>query len=83
MYIVNFLYLLGNHSTYIIINNIKDIQICIFVFMQGGPHNHTIAALAVCLHHAQSPEFMAYQSQVLYLFFPSRLVYSFFIFGAP
>lgn len=33
-------------------------------FLQGGPHNHTIAALAVCLKHAQSPEFKAYQSQV-------------------
>lgn len=34
--------------------------------MQGGPHNHTIGGLAVCLKHAQSPEFKAYQTQVLH-----------------
>lgn len=37
----------------------------VFPGLQGGPHNHTIAALAVCLKHAQSPEFKAYQSQVI------------------
>ena len=31
---------------------------------QGGPHNHTIAALAVALKQAASPEFKAYQQQV-------------------
>ncbi|KAF9594787.1 hypothetical protein IFM89_034770 [Coptis chinensis] len=31
----------------------------------GGPHNHTIGGLAVCLKHAQSPEFRAYQNQVV------------------
>lgn len=36
--------------------------------MQGGPHNHTIGGLAVCLKHAQSPEFKAYQNQVLQLY---------------
>ncbi|KAJ6382751.1 hypothetical protein OIU77_031222 [Salix suchowensis] len=33
--------------------------------LQGGPHNHTIGGLAVCLKHAQSPEFKAYQKQVI------------------
>ena len=36
--------------------------------MQGGPHNHTIGGLAVCLKHAQSPEFKVYQNQVLQLY---------------
>lgn len=31
---------------------------------QGGPHNHQIAALAVALKHAKTPEFKAYQIQV-------------------
>lgn len=35
------------------------------IYMQGGPHNHTIGGLAVCLKHAQSPEFKAYQNKVL------------------
>lgn len=37
----------------------------VFPGHQGGPHNHTIAALAVALKQAQTPEFKAYQSQVL------------------
>lgn len=37
----------------------------VFPGLQGGPHNHTIGALAVCLQHAQSPEFKAYQKQVI------------------
>ena len=32
---------------------------------QGGPHNHTITALAVALKQAQSDEFRQYQSQVI------------------
>jgi glycine hydroxymethyltransferase len=35
-----------------------------FVLFQGGPHNHQIAALAVALKHATTPEFKAYQIQV-------------------
>lgn len=35
-------------------------------FSQGGPHNHTIGGLAVCLKYAQTPEFKAYQKQVLF-----------------
>ncbi|KAI3687846.1 hypothetical protein L1987_81549 [Smallanthus sonchifolius] len=37
----------------------------VFPGLQGGPHNHTIGGLAVCLKHAQSPEFKTYQNQVV------------------
>ena len=35
-----------------------------FFFVQGGPHNHTIGGLAVCLKLAAAPEFKVYQQQV-------------------
>ncbi|KAI5921020.1 serine hydroxymethyltransferase [Camillea tinctor] len=37
----------------------------VFPGHQGGPHNHTITALSVALKQAQTPEFRAYQEQVL------------------
>ncbi|CAI9088329.1 OLC1v1022634C1 [Oldenlandia corymbosa var. corymbosa] len=37
----------------------------VFPGLQGGPHNHTIAGLAVSLKLAQSPEFKTYQKQVV------------------
>ncbi|KAG8465804.1 hypothetical protein KFE25_005374 [Diacronema lutheri] len=37
----------------------------VFPGHQGGPHNHTITALAVALKQAASPEFKAYQHDVL------------------
>ncbi|KAL2237076.1 UNVERIFIED_CONTAM: Serine hydroxymethyltransferase 3, chloroplastic [Sesamum indicum] len=37
----------------------------VFPGLQGGPHNHTIGGLAVCLKHAKSPEFKAYQKKVV------------------
>merc|ERR1719258_54281 len=37
----------------------------VFPGLQGGPHNHTITALAVALKMAQSTEFKAYQEQVM------------------
>lgn len=37
----------------------------VFPGLQGGPHNHTIGGLAVCLKYAQCPEFKAYQNQVV------------------
>ncbi|KAI9504911.1 Serine hydroxymethyltransferase, cytosolic [Coemansia spiralis] len=43
----------------------KPINQSVFPGHQGGPHNHTIAALAVALKQAQSPEFVEYQRQVL------------------
>ncbi len=40
------------------------INFAVFPALQGGPHNHQIAALAVALKHATTPEFKAYQQQV-------------------
>ncbi|KAK4279884.1 hypothetical protein QN277_011588 [Acacia crassicarpa] len=37
----------------------------VFPGLQGGPHNHTIGGLAVCLKYAQAPEFKVYQDQVV------------------
>ena len=37
----------------------------VFPGHQGGPHNHTITALAVALHQAQQPSFRDYQQAVL------------------
>lgn len=41
------------------------INSAVFPGLQGGPHNHTIAALAVALKQAQDPSFVDYQKQVL------------------
>ncbi|KAK3179974.1 Serine hydroxymethyltransferase, cytosolic [Lecanicillium sp. MT-2017a] len=41
------------------------INFSVFPGHQGGPHNHTITALAVALQQAQTPEFKAYQEQVV------------------
>ena len=41
------------------------INFSVFPGHQGGPHNHTITALAVALKQAKSPEFIAYQEQVV------------------
>ncbi|XP_043726099.1 serine hydroxymethyltransferase 3, chloroplastic-like isoform X2 [Telopea speciosissima] len=43
----------------------STINNAVFPGLQGGPHNHTIGGLTVCLKHAQSPEFKAYQAQVI------------------
>ncbi|CAN4127952.1 unnamed protein product [Withania somnifera] len=43
----------------------SSINNAVFPGLQGGPHNHTIGGLAVCLKHAKSPEFKAYQNQVV------------------
>ena len=43
----------------------NPINSSVFPGHQGGPHNHTITALAVALKQAQTPEFHAYQTQVL------------------
>ncbi|XP_008236601.1 PREDICTED: serine hydroxymethyltransferase, mitochondrial [Prunus mume] len=37
----------------------------VFPGLQGGPHNHTITGLAVALKQATTPEYKAYQEQVL------------------
>ncbi|EEH17060.1 serine hydroxymethyltransferase, cytosolic [Paracoccidioides brasiliensis Pb03] len=41
------------------------INFSVFPGHQGGPHNHTITALAVALKQANTPEFKQYQEQVL------------------
>jgi glycine hydroxymethyltransferase len=37
----------------------------VFPGLQGGPHNHTTAAIAVALHEAARPEFRTYAQQVV------------------
>ncbi|MFM8355096.1 MAG: serine hydroxymethyltransferase [Gammaproteobacteria bacterium] len=43
----------------------KKLNSALFPGSQGGPLMHVIAAKAVCFKEAQSPEFRAYQQQVL------------------
>lgn len=43
----------------------KKINFSVFPGHQGGPHNHTISALAVALKQASTPEFREYQKQVV------------------
>jgi len=43
----------------------EKINGAVFPGLQGGPHNHTITALAVALKQAQSSEFKQYQEQVM------------------
>lgn len=37
----------------------------VFPTLQGGPHNNTIAALAVCFHEAATEEFRQYAKQIV------------------
>ncbi|CAH0750763.1 unnamed protein product [Diatraea saccharalis] len=37
----------------------------VFPGLQGGPHNHAIAAIATAMKQATSPEFVEYQKQVI------------------
>jgi glycine hydroxymethyltransferase len=37
----------------------------VFPGLQGGPHNHTIAGIAVCLGEALRPEFKQYAKQII------------------
>lgn len=43
----------------------KKIDSAVFPGIQGGPLMHVIAAKAVCFKEAMSPEFKAYQSQIV------------------
>jgi glycine hydroxymethyltransferase len=43
----------------------EKINHAVFPGLQGGPHNHTIGALAVALKQASTPAFVEYQRQVL------------------
>jgi glycine hydroxymethyltransferase len=52
----------GNPILYDLENRINE---SVFPGHQGGPHNHTIAGLAVALKQAQSSQFKEYQAQVV------------------
>jgi glycine hydroxymethyltransferase len=43
----------------------KAIDKAVFPGLQGGPHNHTTAAIAVALHEAAQPEFSGYAHRVV------------------
>lgn len=43
----------------------QKIDSAVFPGLQGGPHNHSIAAIAVALKEVQSSEFKQYQKQTL------------------
>lgn len=43
----------------------KKINFSVFPGHQGGPHNHTISALAVALKQAMTPEFRDYQRRII------------------
>lgn len=43
----------------------KDIDKTVFPGIQGGPLVHVVAAKAVCLNQAMTPDFVAYQRQVI------------------
>ncbi len=43
----------------------KAIDKAVFPGLQGGPHNHTTAGIAVALREASTPEFMVYARQIV------------------
>lgn len=43
----------------------KAINAAVFPGLQGGPHNHTTAAIAVALKEAATPEFASYAQQIV------------------
>jgi glycine hydroxymethyltransferase len=43
----------------------ERIDRAVFPALQGGPHNHTTAAIAVALHEASKPEFKEYGKQIV------------------
>ena len=43
----------------------RQLDRAVFPGLQGGPHNHTTAAIAVCLHEAAAPSFRSYAQQVV------------------
>lgn len=43
----------------------KKINFAVFPSLQGGPHNHVIAGVAVALRQTTSPMFKQYQKQII------------------
>jgi glycine hydroxymethyltransferase len=43
----------------------RDLDRAVFPGLQGGPHNHTTAAIAVALKEAAQPEFETYSHQIV------------------
>lgn len=43
----------------------NKINLAVFPGLQGGPHNHAIAGIAVAMKHAKTAEFLQYQKQVV------------------
>jgi glycine hydroxymethyltransferase len=43
----------------------EAIDRAVFPALQGGPHNHTTAAIAVALREASTPDFQAYGRQIV------------------
>jgi glycine hydroxymethyltransferase len=43
----------------------RVIDRAVFPGLQGGPHDHVTAAIAVCLHEAATPEYKTYCEQVI------------------
>lgn len=43
----------------------KAIDKAVFPGLQGGPHNHTTAAIAICLKEASEPDYKTYCQQVV------------------
>ena len=46
-------------------SSLERIDRAVFPMLQGGPHNHQIAALAVALREASTPEFATYARNVI------------------
>ncbi len=43
----------------------KNVDKAVFPGLQGGPHDHVTAAIAVCLHEAHQPSYKTYCEQVI------------------
>ncbi|VFQ63933.1 unnamed protein product [Cuscuta campestris] len=56
---------INKHGKEVMYDFEDKINQAVFPGLQGGPHNHTITALAVALKQAMAPEYKAYQEQVL------------------